>query len=205
MGNSSNKITNLGYKSGEIKQGKYAIAIGSHAGSIEQGTYSIAIGNNAGYYKQAESSIILNATKYPLTSVNEGFFVNPISLNQYKNENILSYNPKTHEIICNKSGISLPLDTTIGSDTPIIKIIGEMETQIRSLKENIIYKDQIIKVLKDEIKIIKDMLINDIKIKDIEIKDLKDEIIKIEKDNKQIFNLWNTVLYNRHIVNDMLS
>ena len=51
MGNSSNKITNLGYKSGEIKQGKYAIAIGSHAGSIDQGTYSIAIGNNAGYYK----------------------------------------------------------------------------------------------------------------------------------------------------------
>ena len=69
----------LGYNSGAITQGTYAIAIGNEAGSNNQGTNSIAIGAYAGSDNQPANSIILNATGASLdTTTPDSFIVKPI-------------------------------------------------------------------------------------------------------------------------------
>lgn len=73
----------IGQAAGSTTQDSYAIAIGRNAGNTGQGANSIAIGYNAGYTNQAANSIILNATGTTVNVTGTGFFVNPVTIDNY--------------------------------------------------------------------------------------------------------------------------
>lgn len=76
------------------------IQIGYQSGANNQGNYAIAIGNQAGTVNQNPSSIILNASPFPLeNSTLSGLFVNPIRSDMTVGLPVLSYNTNTKEIV----------------------------------------------------------------------------------------------------------
>jgi hypothetical protein len=93
----------LGYDSGG-QQGASSIAIGEQAAkgnTSAAGINSISIGKFAGFETAAAGSIILNASGSNLSSVTEGFFVNPVRYTASQDatyDGIAFYNSNTKEI-----------------------------------------------------------------------------------------------------------
>jgi hypothetical protein len=91
----------IGIEAAAERQGNGAIAIGSEAGLYDQGTNSIAIGAYAGVSNQPANSIILNSSGNVLDASNSGFYVMPIRMSNDFNQNTLTYDRTTGEIVEN--------------------------------------------------------------------------------------------------------